>query len=67
MQVLLQREGVALTRSTIHRLRLRRELVRPLDRHDHAVERLERAQPNELWQMDFKSRIGWQRRRVRGR
>jgi hypothetical protein len=35
-------------------------LVRPVDRHDHAVERLERAQPNELWQMDFESRIGWQ-------
>ncbi len=60
LQVLLQREGVSLTRSTIHRILLRRDLVRPADRHDQATERFERAQPNELWQMDFKSPIGWE-------
>jgi len=60
LQVLLEREGVELTRSTIHRIVLRHDLVRQADRHDQAVERFERAQPNELWQMDFKSPIGWQ-------
>ena len=57
--VLLQREGVTLTRSTIHRILLRQDLVHPADRHQHAVERFERAQANELWQMDFKSPKGW--------
>ena len=60
LQVLLQRQGVPLTRSTIHRILLRRDLVRPGDRHPQATERFERAQPNELWQMDFKSPIGWE-------
>jgi transposase len=58
LQVLLAREGVPLTRSTIHRMLLRRDLVHPVDRHDHATERFERAAPNELWQMDFKSPMG---------
>ena len=60
LQVLLAREGVPLTRSTIHRILLRWDLVYPADRHDQATERFERAAPNELWQMDFKSPIGWQ-------
>jgi transposase InsO family protein len=59
LQVLLQGGGVSLTRSTIHRILLRRGLVHPADRHDLATERFERAQPNELWQMDFKSPRGW--------
>jgi len=59
LQILLQREGVALTRSTIHRVLLRHHLVHPADRHQHAVERFQRARPNELWQMDFKSPKGW--------
>jgi len=33
LQILLQREGVALTRSTIHRVLLRHHLVHPADRH----------------------------------
>ena len=60
LQVLLAREGVPLTRSTIHRILLRWDLVYPADRHDQATGRFERTTPNELWQMDFKSPIGWQ-------
>jgi transposase InsO family protein len=59
LQVMLQRQGVELTRSTIHRILLRRGLVREWDQHAHAVQRFERSQPNELWQMDFKSPRGW--------
>ena len=59
LQVLLAREGVGLTRSTIHRILLRRDLVPDRDRHEQAAERFERAAPNELWQMDFKSPKGW--------
>ncbi len=59
LQVMLQRAGVELTRSTIHRVLLRHDLVRAEDRHQLAVERFERSQPNELWQMDFKSPKGW--------
>lgn len=59
LQVLLARQGVALPASTIHRILLRHDLVRTEDRHPQAVQRFERAQPNELWQMDFKSPLGW--------
>jgi transposase InsO family protein len=54
LQVMLARRGVALTRSTIHRILLRHGLVREQDRHATAVRRFERSQANELWQMDFK-------------
>ncbi len=59
LQVLLAREGVELRRSTIHRILLRHDLVRNRDRHSPAIERFERATPNELWQMDYKSPKGW--------
>ena len=59
LQVLLAQQGLALPASTIHRILLRHHLVRAEDRHEHAVQRFERAQPNELWQMDFKSPLGW--------
>jgi transposase InsO family protein len=59
LQVLLAREQVELTRSTIHRILLRHELVRDYDRHPQALQRFERGAPNELWQMDFKSPKGW--------
>jgi transposase InsO family protein len=59
LQVLLSRQGLGLPASTIHRILLRHGLVRTEDRHDHAVQRFEREQPNELWQMDFKSPLGW--------
>ena len=59
LQVLLAREGVQLTRSTIHRILLRRDLVPESLRRRQALQRFERGAPNELWQMDFKSPKGW--------
>ena len=59
LQVLLARAGVELTRSTVHRILLRHELVREADRHRQALQRFERGEPNQLWQMDFKSPKGW--------
>lgn len=59
LQVLLARSGVSLPASTIHRIMLRRGLVRLEDRHAAAVRRFERAEPNQLWQMDFKGSKGW--------
>ena len=59
LQVLLARAGVDLTRSTIHRIMLRHDLVRDHNRHSQATGRFERSAPNELWQMDFKSPKGW--------
>jgi transposase InsO family protein len=59
LQVVLAREGVALPRNTVHRILLRHGLVRDFDQHPPALQRFERAQPNELWQMDFKGPKGW--------
>lgn len=59
LRVVLAREGVVLTRSTIHRILLRHDLVRESDRHGQALQRFQRDAPNELWQMDFKSPKGW--------
>lgn len=59
LRVLLAREQVELTRSTIHRILLRHDLLREHDRHPRAMKRFERGAPNELWQMDFKSPKGW--------
>lgn len=59
LQVLLAREGTELPRNTIHRILLRYDLVREQDRNTPAVQRFERSQPNELWQMDFKGPKGW--------
>jgi len=59
LQRLLQEQGMALTVITIHRILLRYGLVREQDQHRSAVQRFERSQPNELWQMDFKSPVGW--------
>jgi transposase InsO family protein len=60
LQVLLRRAGVSLPLSTIHRILLRRGLVRIEDRHAAALQRFERAEPNQLWQMDFKGSTGWE-------
>jgi transposase InsO family protein len=54
LRVLLSREGIELPRITLHRILLRRGLVREQDRHRPAVQRFERKAPNELWQVDFK-------------
>ena len=44
---------------TVHRILLRRGLVRAQDRFRAAVKRFERGAANQLWQMDFKSPLGW--------
>jgi transposase InsO family protein len=60
LQVLLAQAGVQMPASTIHRILLRRGLVRLQDRHETALQRFERAAPNQLWQMDFKGpKGGW--------
>ena len=59
LQVLLAQTGIVLPVSTLHRILLRRGLVRQPDRHPAAVQRFERAAPNQLWQMDFKGSKGW--------
>lgn len=56
---LQQVHGVEVPASTIHRILLRHDLVREQDRHRKAVQRFEREAPNQLWQMDFKSPMGW--------
>ena len=59
LRIVLLREGVNLPRNTIHRILLRHGLVREEDHSSPAVQRFERKQPNELWQMDFKGPKGW--------
>jgi transposase InsO family protein len=59
LQHLLAKEGIRLPGSTIHRILLRNQLVRDCDRQRPATKRFERAQPNQLWQMDFKGPKGW--------
>jgi len=53
LRVLLSRAGVALTRSTIHRILLRYDLVRDQDRRTEATRRFERERPNQLWADGF--------------
>jgi len=57
LQYQLRQNGLELTVSTVHRILLRHGLVREQDRHRPAVQRFERAEPNELWQMDFRARF----------
>jgi transposase InsO family protein len=59
LQVLLAGAGVKLTRSTIHRILLRRGLVYDRERQAAAGQRFERSTANELWQMDFKGPKLW--------
>ena len=59
LQVVLQEQGLRLSVITIHRILLRRDLVREQDRHPAALQRFQREQPNQLWQMDFKGPSGW--------
>ena len=59
LQYKLSEQGLALTVSTVHRILLRHGLVREEDRHRPALQRFERATPNELWQMDFKGPGHW--------
>ena len=59
LAVLLVREGLAVPRMTVHRVLQRRGLLHPLDRHGKATGSFQRDDPNQLWQMDFKSPKGW--------
>src|SRR3984957_17421434 len=59
LREILAREGIALARNTIHRILLRHGLVEECDQHPPALQRFEREQPNQLWQMDFKGPRGW--------
>src|ERR1700693_6188120 len=59
LQTVLARRAVPLTRSTIHRILLRRDLVWEQDRRSPATARFERSAPNELWQVDFKGPKLW--------
>lgn len=60
LQWQLKKENIRLPVITIHRILLRRGLVRAQDRHRAAVQRFQREAPNQLWQMDFKSPVGWE-------
>jgi transposase InsO family protein len=59
LQYLLTQEKIYLPVITVHRILLRHGLVRPQDRFRTATQRFERRAPNQLWQMDFKSPVGW--------
>lgn len=59
LQWMLAEQGLRLAISTVHRILLRHGLVRMEDRHRHAVRRFTREYPNQLWQMDYKSPLGW--------
>lgn len=56
LQVMLAEEDIELPVVTLNRILKRNGLVPPEQSHGPAVERFERARPNELWQMDGK---GW--------
>lgn len=45
--------------TTVHRILDREGLIAPEDRHKPALQRFERKEPNELWQMDFKGPQGF--------
>jgi transposase InsO family protein len=53
--VLREQEGITLSVRTIHRILERQGLV-SLEVHTPALQRFERAVPNELWQMDSKGK-----------
>lgn len=63
LRVLLSQQlpQVQMHERTLHRILLRHDLVADQDRHRPALERFERASPNELWQMDFKGPQGFNR------
>lgn len=54
IEVLLREQSVRVTVSTINRILKRNGLVRQKDGHAPALQRFERAAPNQLWQMDGK-------------
>jgi transposase InsO family protein len=54
LAILLQRDGIRLPVITVHRVLARHGLILDPERRRQATKRFERAQPNQLWQMDFK-------------
>lgn len=54
LRVLLQKNGTEIGRMTVHRILQRHQLILPHRSHRPALQRFQRTQPNELWQMDFK-------------
>jgi len=58
LAVLLEQEGILLPVITVHRVLVRHDLVLDRERRQQATGRFERAQPNQLWQMDFKGQKG---------
>lgn len=54
LQRLLAAEGLTVSSATIDRVIAREGLTDPDEAHRPAARRFERAQPNELWQVDFK-------------
>jgi transposase InsO family protein len=59
LRMLLGNEGMTIPAATVHRVLKRRGLVHLLDSHKKATGSFCREQPNQLWQMDFKSPKGW--------
>lgn len=57
IHALLPCEGGKPCERTVHRLIKNAGLIAPVNREPAAVERFERGQPNELWQLDFKSPV----------
>jgi transposase InsO family protein len=54
LEVMLRREGIELTVSTINRILRRHGVIAEEDSQQPARKRFEREKPNQLWQMDFK-------------
>jgi len=54
LQVLLEREGIQLSVSTVNRILRRKGQLGEYQAARPAPGRFERSEPNELWQMDFK-------------
>lgn len=55
---LLWQEGWRVSIATVHRVLLRCGQVHRLDQHTAAPQRFERAEPNDLFQVDFKGPMG---------
>jgi transposase InsO family protein len=57
--VLGRDQGIQLTPFTVHRILKRNGMIAASDELRPAIKRFERSQPNQMWQMDFKSPTGW--------
>jgi transposase InsO family protein len=59
LSCMLLREGVVLPAGTVDRVLRRRGLTGPAPDGRAALQRFERATPNDLWQIDFKGPMQW--------